>query len=134
MKKRYNSEPLTIITQAFYGNRTITQIYPENMDRFILGYLTDDFDIPEPIDRSIVRVPGSDNLVLVYNKYKEEEYRREKDREFREEKYVWKPLAVIPELGFELYSRCIGLRMNKDGSFASLQRGDDIIICKYLAR
>ena len=30
---------IRIIAQAFYGNRTITEIRPEEMDSFILGYL-----------------------------------------------------------------------------------------------
>lgn len=64
---------LVILAQAFYGNRTMTEIRPENMDRFILGYLDSSLEICEPIDRTVVRIPGSDNLVLVYNKYQEDE-------------------------------------------------------------
>ena len=132
-EERIKSESLTIIAQAFYGNRTITYIKPESMDRFILGYMTDDVEVTEPIDRTIVRIPGSDCLVLVYSKYKEEKSLGERERLLKEENYERKPLAVIPELDLKLYSRCIGLRMNEDGSFASLERGDDIIICKYLS-
>ena len=124
---------LTILTQAFYGNRTITEIRPESIDRFILGYICDVGAVREPIDRTIVRVPGTDNLVFIYNKYKEEEYLRRKEELLREENYEMKPLAVIPELDLKLYSRCIGLRMNEDGSFESIQRGDDVIMVKYLA-
>lgn len=61
------NELICIISQAFYGNRTGTEIRRENIDRFILGYQTDDFDVTDPIDRTVIHLPGSDNLVLVYN-------------------------------------------------------------------
>ena len=46
------NELISIISQAFYGNRTGTEIRRENIDRFILGYQTDDFDVTEPVDRT----------------------------------------------------------------------------------
>ena len=50
---------LIILAQAFYGNRTMTEIRPEDMDRFILGYLDRSVGyISEPIDRTVVRIPG----------------------------------------------------------------------------
>ena len=124
---------LIILAQAFYGNRTMTEIRPEDMDRFVLGYLDSSLEISEPIDRTVVRIPGSDNLVLVYNRYQEEERLKEGEKLLREENYEIKPLAVIPEINLTLYSRCIALRMNEDGSFASLQEGDSRILVKYLA-
>ena len=124
---------LVILAQAFYGNRTMTEIRPENMDRFILGYLDSSLEICESIDRTVVRIPESDNLVLVYNRYQEEERLKEGEKLLREENYEIKPLAVIPEINLSLYSRCIALRMNEDGSFASLQEGDSRILVKYLA-
>ena len=132
-KEKREKEYLTIMTQAFYGNRTMTQIAPENMDRFILGYQTSDIQVIEPIDRTIVPIPGSDCLVLVYNRYAEEKRLRDKEKYLREENYELRPLAVIPELDLKLYSRCIALRMNKDGSFASLREGDDAVLTRYLA-
>ena len=124
---------LIILAQAFYGNRTMTEIRPEDMDRFVLGYLDSSLEISEPIDRTVVRIPGSDSLVLVYNRYQEEERLKEGEKLLREENYEIKPLAVIPEINLTLYSRCIALRMNEDGSFASLQEGDSRILVKYLA-
>ena len=112
----------------------MTEISLENMDRFILGCLDSSSKIREPIDRTIVHLPGSDNLVLVYNKFREEKRLREKERLLEEENYELKPLAIIPELDLTLYSRCIALRMDKDGNFSSLQNGDGRILVKYLAR
>lgn len=124
---------LTILSQAFYGNRTLTEIRVDNMDRFILGYLDSKIKVKEPIDRTVIRVPGTDNLVLVYNKYEEQKALEEKEWLFREENYVRKPLATIPELNLELYSRCILVRMKEDGTFASLEKGDIMKADKYLS-
>ena len=71
--------------------------------------------------------------MLVYNRYQEEERLKKGEKLLREENYEIKPLAVIPEINLTLYSRCIALRMNEDGSFASLQEGDSRILVKYLA-
>jgi|LSQX01.1.fsa_nt_gb hypothetical protein len=127
------NELICIISQAFYGNRTGTEIRRENIDRFILGYQTDDVDVTEAIDRTVIHLPGSDNLVLVYNKYQEEERLKVKERALREDNYVIKPLAAIPELNLEIYSRCIVCRMNADGVFESLAEGDFEIWDRYLA-
>ena len=128
-----NNETIFIISQAFYGNRTGTEIRRENIDRFILGYQTDDFDVTEPIDRTIIHLPGSDNLVLIYNKYQEVERLEVKERALREDNYILKPLASIPELNLDIYSRCIVCRMNADRVFESLGEGDYEIWGRYLA-
>jgi hypothetical protein len=127
------NEHISIISQAFYGNRTGTEIRRENIDRFILGYQTDDFDVTEAIDRTVIHLPGSDNLVLVYNKHQEEERLKVKERALREDNYVIKPLASIPELDLEIYSRCIVCRMNAVGGFESLGEEDSEIWSRYLA-
>lgn len=114
------NELISIISQAFYGNRTGTEIRRENIDRFILGYQTDDFDVTEPVDRTIVYLLGSDTLVLIYNKHREEERLEVKERAFREENYILKPLASIPEMNLDIYSRCIVCRMNAEGVFESV--------------
>ena len=132
-KKNLGFDLLTIISQAFYGNRTMTEIRPDEIDRFILGYLDSSLTVSEQIDRTIVHIPGSDNLVLVYNRYQEEQRLEEGEKLLREENYEIKPLAVIPEIGLTLFSRCIALRMTGDGNFASLRDGDSRILLKYLA-
>lgn len=124
---------ISIITQAFYGNRTATEIRKESLDRFILGYQSDDIQITEPIDRTIIHLPGSEKLVLIYNKYQEEKSLELKARALREANYAIKPLASIPEAGIEIYSRCIVCRMNADGEFESLGKGDFEIWGHYLS-
>lgn len=139
MKKTITTETtkrelITIMTQAFYGNRTCTEIHPEDIDRFILGYLDDSLKMDEPIDRTIIKLPNTDNLVLIYNKYQEEESLCEKERYYQEKKYVFKPLALIPELNLEIYSRCIVCRMDEQGNLQSLQNDDYKKFIHYLAK
>ena len=127
------NELICIIAQAFYGNRTGTEIRRENVNRFILGYQTDDFDVTEAINRTVIHLPGSDKLVLVYNEYQEEERLKVKECALREDNYVIKPLAAIPELNLEIYSRCIVCRMNAEGVFESVCENDYEIWGRYLA-
>ena len=134
-KDTKETTPIRIIIQAFYGNRTMTWIHPEQMDRIILGILTDQYVLKdEEIDRSIIHIPGSDHLVLVYNKYQEERELEYKEEVFQKSGYVMKPLASIPELDIELYSRCLMCRMNADGEFKNIQEEDKDMVLKYLAR
>ena len=123
-----------IVAQGFYGNRTGTEIRRQNLDRFILGAQTDDFSLDDPIDRTIVHLPGSSNVVLIYNRYKEAERLETKERVLREENFLIKPLASIPEMGLEIYSRCIACRMAADGEFQSIEDEDLNILGKYLAK
>ena len=132
--EQLHANRISIIAQAFYGNRTGTEIRVESMDRFILGYQTDDISITEPIDRTVICLPGSDSLVLVYNKYKEEERRARKEEAWVKDQYVIKPLASIPEMGLEIYSRCIACRMTASGEFQSIEDEDLDILGKYLAK
>lgn len=124
---------ILIVSQAYYGNRTETDIRRQNIDNFILGYQSDKTKIMEPIDRTILRIPDTDNLVMIYNKFMEEEHLLKKAELLEKENYHLKPLAVIPELGIELYSRCIVCRMNENGEFDSLQDEDYEKFMKYLA-
>ena len=118
---------LTILTQAFYGNRTVTEITPDRIDSFILGFMNSEMAKsmikPEDIDRTIVRIPDTENLVLIYNRYQDEENKKDGIR----------MTAAIPEIGLELNSRCIICRMNDDGSFSSIRKEDFGKVMKYLA-
>lgn len=127
MSKKDNNL-ISVVSQAYYGNKVGTEVNVDKVDNFILGYLHD-FPIEEPIDRTIVKVPNTENIVIVYNKYKEEKKRDIKANEYHD----LKPTAVIPEINFELYSRCIVCRMNDNGELESLQDGDFEKFEQYLA-
>jgi len=127
------SKPIVIMTQAFYGNRTGTEVCAEDIDRFILGYLDHELTVTEPIDRTIIKIPNTNDLVIIYNKYQEENRLRDKEKYYLKNQYVLKPLAVIPEINLEIYSRCIVCRINEYGDLESLQEGDYQKFIHYLA-
>lgn len=122
-----------IVSQAFYGNRVGTEVKKENIDSFILGYQSNDIPVTEPIDRTIINVPNTDNVVIVYNKHEEENELKRKEKLLKNENHIMKPLAVIPEENIEIYSRCIVCRINENGELESLREGDYEKFVKYLA-
>lgn len=119
-----NNNLLNIVAQAFYGNRVATEINKEDVDRFILGYIDNDIVVTEKIDRTMVKVPNTNDIVIVYNKYAEEEA---KNKGFK------KPLVAIPSENIELHSRCIVCKVDEDGELDSLQREDFDKFMTYLA-
>ena len=124
---------ITVMAQAFYGNRVITEIRPDEIDSLVLGLVDAKFMKDEKIDRTVIPVPGTDHVVLVYNRYREEKEKERWEKLFRERGRAWKPFARIPELGIELYSRCIACRMDENGMPQSLQKEDYEVLMKYLA-
>ena len=124
---------IEVVAQAFYGNRVNTAIEKENVDRFILGYQSNDIPVTEPIDRAIVRVPNTDNIVIVYNKHEEEKAQEYREKLLREENYILKPMATIEEENIKIYSRCIVCRISENGELESLQKGDYEKVVMYLA-
>lgn len=122
---------IAVLAQAYYGNLTGTIVNVEDVDRLILGYPSELFYDKEKIDRTIIKVPNTDNLVILYNKYQEEERLKDKEEYFKEDAYVLKPLATIPELNLDIYSRCIACRMNENGELESLESEDFEVIKKY---
>lgn len=128
-----NKELLRVVAQGFYGNRTKTDVEVKNLDKFILGYIDDNIPVTERTDRTIVKIPNTDNIVIVYNKYQEEERLKEKENLLKNKNYELKPLVVIPENNIEIYSRCVVSRMNKNGELESLQHEDFEKFMKYLA-
>ena len=136
MKK---NDEMAILIQHFYGNRTVTFINPDEFDAVMLGDLDakifEETHDRKKIDRTIIRIPDTENLVLVYNKYQEEEHLKELQhfiQEVYKRKDRFNPSAVIPEKGIVLYSRCIACRINEDGALVSLEEEDCPKVVKYL--
>jgi hypothetical protein len=133
---------MTIIAQGLYGNRMMTSIDPEHFDALMLGYLDmgayEFMRNEEKIDRTIIRVPDTENLVLVYNRFREEKRLRSL-QEFIQTVRINKfdrfnPSAVIPEKGIVLYSRCIACRITEEGELISVEQGDYEKVCRYLTQ
>lgn len=119
------SNSIRVVVQGFYGNRTSLIIGQGNLDRVLQGVLSDEFSLDYDIDRTIIEVPDTDGLVIIYNKYQEEDTR--KSRYFNEER----PLCAIPEKGVKIYSRCIACRLDESGEPVSIKYEDYDIILKY---
>lgn len=115
---------INIIIQHFYGNKTCTEIDVDKIDTILQGIIDPSIVKPKyKFDRTIVRIPNTDNLVLVYNKYQEDDMRK---------RYADYKSAYIPEIGLTLYSRCFVCRMN-NGEFESVRPEDASKFMKYLS-
>lgn len=107
---------------------TAMTIQKEAVDYFVVGYT----GIPkelfgyDKIDRTIIEIPDTENLVLVYNKYQEIDYCTEKANK------DIKPFVDIAEKNIKLYSPCIVCRINKDKTFTSITNEDYNKFIKYL--
>lgn len=126
------NELLTIVAQGFYGNKTVTEISIDSVDRFILGYQDASIPVSEPVNRSFIHIPDITSLVIVYNKYQEEEQLKKKEK-WLDEGYEMKPLVNIEEMNISIYSRCIVCRIDANGNFESLRNEDYQKFMKYLA-
>ena len=109
------------------------KIRKDGVDGFILSHVDGSVAQWDKVDRSIVKVTNTDNLVLIYNKYSEEQRLRSKEICLKEDGYEMKPVATIPEVPVELYSRCIACRVNEAGGVESLQPEDYDKFMKCLA-
>ena len=133
-----------IVAQGFYGNRTGTEIRRDGINHFLEGNLSPELfpGEDEKVDRRIINVPGSDNVVIVYDQNQEDEYMNvtfpemlaEYGEKYREdtgrEMTPWVS-CKIPEIGVELHSRCFACRMDENGEFQSLEDGDGDVFVKY---
>ena len=127
------NDRIGVVVQAFYGNRTYTEIDVEEIDYLIQGILDREVcGLDHEVNRSVVRIPGS-QCVLVYNRFQEEDALEQNKKYFAEAGYVAKPLAIVPEEGLEIFSRCLVCRMDENGGFASVEAEDWEVIGKYLA-
>lgn len=144
MKKNIdlNQDVIFVIAQHFYGNRTGTKIRRENINSFLKGILdrAPSTGETETVDRKVVKIPGADNVVIVYDQNQEDEYINVKFPErakFHKEKYgediEMRTSCEIPEIGFKIHTRCFACRVDEAGQLQSLQREDGEIVMKYLA-
>ena len=127
-----NKDMISVVMQAMYGNRTGMQLGEEDINRYVLGYLSFNLPIDKEFDGSIIQIPNT-KCVIVYNKYQEEKTLQDKEYIQKRYDHTYKPLAVIPELNITLYSKCFMCRMDDDGNLTSLEDGDGKYVVKYLS-
>ena len=118
--------------QAFYGNRTYTDLREDTIDYMLQGVLDKKFGLDYEADRTTIVIPDS-KCVLVYNKYQEADQLKQNEEWKQRDGYIAKPLATVPELGVEIYSRCFICRMSDAGKLESIQDEDAAVVYKYLA-
>ena len=106
----------------------IVNMPKEAVKYFLVGYtgLPKRLFAYKKIDETIIEIPNTENLVLIYNKYKEEEFLQDK------ENLNIKPLIYIPEKNIKIYTCCIICRLNKDETFSSFKSEDFDKVKKYL--
>lgn len=135
--KEMTEGTITVIAQCFYGNRTATNVRPENINAFLRGSIDGQYYDParKPVDRKIIPVPGAEHIVIVYDQNQEEKYLTEDFPKLYEriaddyKKSTGKELSPyvschIPALGITLHTRCFACRIDENGNFCSLQSGD----------
>ncbi len=142
-------ELLMYIAQTIYGNQMFPEIPEDQIDEVLekgatsrcvdLPFVTNDgIDIDQLLqDLTFVRLPNTDDLVLIYSEIKEKETRKY-FRAMKEKGKLnpnWdKPLADIPEIGLKLYSCFMVLHMTENGEVYSLEDGEAEKIMKYMGR
>ena len=133
-----------IVAQCFYGNRTGLEIKRNDVDSFLLGY-TSSVDLSltgEVVDRKIARVHGTDNVVIVYDQNQEDNYvnvkfpeqykeRAEKYKEHTGRELTMHISCSIPEIDFEIHTRCFACRIDDNGELQSLGSGDGEKFIEY---
>lgn len=129
---------IAIISQQFYGNRTGTEINRDHVDYFLRGNICAEDSCPEDIQdvvRKTVRVPGSPNIIIVYDQTQEVEYVNEEFPEIYArngasylaqwgEELQMHVSCEIPEIGFKIHTRCFACRMDDNGVLQSLEEDD----------
>lgn len=132
-----NPDSIFIVAQQFYGNRTGTEISKKDINFFLKGILSPELFPGEDktVDRKIVKIPGTDNLVIVYDQNQENEYvnvvfpaQYAKDGE-EYKKRTGREMTMhvsceIPEIGFKIHTRCFACRIDENGELKSLEDGD----------
>ena len=129
---------ISIISQFFYGNRTGTEIQRDWVDHFLRGHLSREIygskDIQDAV-RKTVRVPGSANIVVVYDQTQEDRYVNEDFPEIYAqdgarylerwgEELKMHVSCEIPAIGFKIHTRCFACRMDENGILQSLEEDD----------
>lgn len=128
---------ISIVSQQFYGNRTGTEIKREDVNFFLKGILSPELfqNEDKTVDRRIVRVPHTENIVIVYDQNQEDKYvnvefpeqYEEYGKEYKEKtgrEMTMQISCKIPELDFEIHTRCFACRIDEKGELQSLENGD----------
>ena len=145
IEMRNAEDTIYVVAQQFYGNRTGYDIKRDEINFFLQGILEPKLfpNADKEVDRQVVKIPNTDNLVLVYDQKQEDRYVHETFPKYLKEmgeKYKkecgkdMQPIisCVIPELNLTLHTRCFVCRIDENGDFQSLEKGDGEKFIDYL--
>ena len=135
---------IQIVAQGFYGNRVALEINRENINSFLYGVVPPEIlpNADEIVDRRIIRVPDTDNIVIVYDQNKEDKYVNETfPRYYKRDAEAYKQRTSkeltmyisceIPENDLTLHTRCFACRIDENGELQSLENGDGEKFIEY---
>lgn len=138
---------IKVIAQQFYGNRTGTSIRVEDIDCFLHGIMSPElFDgETDRVSRKTISIPGTDNVVIVYDQSQEDEYVNEifpeiyakEGQKYRERcgKDMKIPVSCeIPEMGLRIHTRCFACRIDENRELSSLEDEDIAAVLKYFPK
>lgn len=115
------------------GKWEITNVAKKWLDINLLKYPSMIAEKDCKLDRSMIRIPGTENLYVLYNKYYEQEQldilSGIKDVRWKDEVV---PVFRIPEENVVLHCHCIICRMDANMEPESLQEGDEALFSRYL--
>lgn len=119
------NDKIFIIAQQFYGNRTATEIERDNVNFFLKGILSPELFPSEDktVDKKIINVPNTDNIVIVYDQNQENAYIAEDRTDYIS--------CEIPEINFKIHTRCFACRIGENGELQSLENGDGEKFIEY---
>lgn len=127
-----------VISQHFYGNRTGTSVDRDRVGYFLRGHLSNEIydheDVQDVVCKT-VSVPGTENIVIVYDQTQEDRYVNVEFPEIYAEEGAYylerwgEELKMhvsceIPEIGFKIHTRCFACRMDEAGVLQSLEQDD----------
>jgi len=131
-----NKDLISIIVQCYYGNRTGTEINRNEVKKLLMGDpLKPTQEELDSVNVQTILVPNTKNIVIVYDKNKEDEYVNNTfpqlyAREGADYLERWGEELTpyiscsIPEMNIELHTRCFACRIDEDGILQSLQNDD----------
>lgn len=145
-KNENKTMSISVIAQYFYGNRTGTEIKRDWVDHFLRGHISRTLFGPKDVQdvvRKVVRVPSTEDLVIVYDQTQEDRYVNEDfprlyEKEGKDYFDLWgEELKMhvsceIPEIGFKIHTRCFACRMDENGVLQSLEEDDYKHFIHYL--
>lgn len=142
-KRTYSSnESIKVMAQHLYGNRSINHIHPLTIKPLLIGIYDYRKFSNQEVDLKIVKVPNSNNVVIIYDQIQEDIYLNPNLTLKQKQDLIWfnsyrvrsdKELITceIKEIDFKIHTNCIACKMDENGQFKSLEDCDILLLLNY---